>query len=109
MAATQPLPALVGIGVTFKRDKTQGCYVVRRVLENGPVLCFLCSLFLCLYACVESFTHPTALREHILKARRVHRRVCMAMSSPGTFSIKSMGLQVTFAPEEESGPKGSAL
>ena len=30
------LPALVGIGVTFKRDKTRGCYVVRRVIERGP-------------------------------------------------------------------------
>ena len=30
------LPALVGIGVTFKRDKKVGCYVVRRVIESGP-------------------------------------------------------------------------
>ena len=30
------LPALVGIGVTFKRDKLKGCYVVRRVIESGP-------------------------------------------------------------------------
>jgi len=30
------LPALVGIGATFMRDKTRGCYVVKRVLERGP-------------------------------------------------------------------------
>jgi hypothetical protein len=30
------LPALVGIGVTFKRDKVRGCYVVRRIIEHGP-------------------------------------------------------------------------
>ena len=30
------MPALVGIGVTFKRDKKVGCYVVRRVIESGP-------------------------------------------------------------------------
>jgi len=32
------LPALsrVGIGVTFKRDKARGCYVVRRVKPGGP-------------------------------------------------------------------------
>ena len=34
--ASHSLPALVGIGVTFKRDKTRGCYVVRRVIERGP-------------------------------------------------------------------------
>ena len=30
------LPTLVGIGMTFKRDKDIGSYVVKRVLENGP-------------------------------------------------------------------------
>jgi len=34
--AAHSLPALVGIGATFKRDKTRGCYVVRRVIERGP-------------------------------------------------------------------------
>ena len=34
--ARDSLPALVGIGVTFKRDKAKGCYVVRRVIERGP-------------------------------------------------------------------------
>jgi len=35
------LPLLVGIGVTFKRDKVRDCYVVRRVIENGPAGAFL--------------------------------------------------------------------
>ena len=30
------LPALVGIGVTFKRDKARQCYIVKRVIESGP-------------------------------------------------------------------------
>ena len=34
--AAHSLPALVGIGATFKQDKTRGCYVVRRVIERGP-------------------------------------------------------------------------
>ena len=35
------LPLLLGIGVTFKRDKVRDCYVVRRVIEKGLADAFL--------------------------------------------------------------------
>jgi len=35
------LPLLLGIGVTFKRDKVRDCYVVRRVIEKGLAGAFL--------------------------------------------------------------------
>jgi len=35
------LPLLLGIGVTFKRDKVRDCYIVRRVIEKGLADAFL--------------------------------------------------------------------